>query len=400
MGRVHAQKLAAYWLTSVGSLAMQYSFSVIFVDLLVAFDSTRAATAAVGSLSAGLMDGFGVISGRAIARRGEVVCGSLGALLSGLGLIASSQCQTLWQLYVTYGIVLGVGQSLGLYSGVIACNKWFPENTALASGFANSGAGVGPFAIPFLWAALKRETNGWRGALAALGAMVFAVLFAGALGLAPPPPSSEKRAPVAPIAVSAVPGVRRLMRTTFIFGFGFWIPAVHIVRYGLDRDLSRRRAESLLLYLGAGALTMRVPVGALADRCGRSRVYSGVCLTYAVALAVTPVWERSYEGLAVFSFLCGSCIGSLLSLSATLVVDVAEVSDPDALARASGLICAFLGVGGTLGPVIAGAFYDAYETYLPGFYFGACALALAAISVHVEAKPPDEATTTNSVVVF
>ena len=399
MGRVHAQKLAAYWLTSVGSLAMQYSFSVIFVDLLVAFDSTRAATAAVGSLSAGLMDGFGVVSGRAIARRGEVVCGAIGALLSGLGLIASSQCQTLWQLYVTYGVMLGVGQSLGLYSGVIACNKWFPENTALASGFANSGAGVGPFAIPFLWAALKRTTNGCRGARAALGAMVFAVLFAGALGLAPPPPSSEKRASVSRIEVSAVPGVRRLMRTTFIFGFGFWIPAVHIVRYGLDRDLSRRRAESLLLYLGAGALTMRVPVGALADRCGRSRVYSGVCLTYAVALAVTPVWERSYEGLAVFSFLCGSCIGSLLSLSATLVVDVAEVSDPDALARASGLICAFLGVGGTLGPVIAGAFYDAYETYLPGFYFGACALALAALSVHVEAKPPDEAATTPSVVV-
>ena len=273
-----------------------------------------------------------------------------------------------------------------------------PENTALASGFANSGAGVGPFAIPFLWAALKRETGGWRGALAALGAMVFAVLFAGALGLAPPPPSSEKRAPVSPIAVSAVPGVRRLMRTTFIFGFGFWIPAVHIVRYGLDRDLSRRRAESLLLYLGAGALTMRVPVGALADRCGRSRVYSGVCLTYAVALAVTPVWERSYEGLAVFSVLCGSCIGSLLSLSATLVVDVREVRDPDALARASGLICAFLGVGGTLGPVIAGAFYDAYETYLPGFYFGAGALALAAISVHVEAKPQDEAATASVVV--
>ena len=398
MGAVHAQKLGAYWLTSVGSLAMQYSFSVIFVDLLVAFDSTRSATAAVGSLSAGLMDGFGVISGRAIARRGEVVCGALGALLSGLGLIASSQCQTLWQLYVTYGIVLGVGQSLGLYSGVIACNKWFPENTALASGFANSGAGVGPFAIPFLWAALKSSTNGWRGALAALGAMVFAVLFAGALGLAPPPPSSEKRAPVSPIAVSAVPGVRRLMRTTFIFGFGFWIPAVHIVRYGLDRDLSRRRAESLLLYLGAGALTMRVPVGALADRCGRSRVYSAVCLTYAVALAVTPVWERSYEGLAVFSVLCGSCIGSLLSLSATLVVDVREVRDPDALARASGLICAFLGVGETLGPVIAGAFYDAYETYLPGFYFGAGALALAAVSVHVEAKPPDDATTPSVVV--
>ena len=192
-------------------------------------------------------------------------------------------------------------------------------------------------------------------------------------------------------------GSRAVTSSPHVFSVIGVATQVHIVRYGLDRDLSRRRAESLLLYLGAGALTMRVPVGALADRCGRSRVYSAVCLTYAVALALTPVWERSYEGLAVFSFLCGSCIGSLLSLSATLVVDVAEVrGDPDALARASGLICAFLGVGGTLGPVIAGAFYDAYETYLPGFIFGACALALAAISVHVEAAEKDEAATTPS----
>ena len=74
---------------------------------------------------------------------------------------------------------------------------------------------------------------------------------------------------------------------------------VHIVRYGLDRDLSRRRAESLLLYLGAGALTMRVPVGALADRCGRSRVYSAVCLTYAVALARTCVETLRHRADAV-----------------------------------------------------------------------------------------------------
>ena len=94
------------------------------------------------------------------------------------------------------------------------------------------------------------------------------------------------------------------------------------MRYGLDRDLSRRRAESLLLFLGIGALTMRVPVGGLADRWGRSRVFSAACLVYAAAQAATPAWQRSYEGLALFAFLAGSCIGSLLSLVATLVVDV------------------------------------------------------------------------------
>ena len=130
MGRVHAQKLFAYWLTSVGSLAMQYSFSIIFVDLLVAFDSTRAATAAVGSLCAGLMDGFGVVSGRSIARRGEVACGSLGALLSGLGLIASSQCTTLWQLYVTYGVMLGAAwKSTGVSGAQVISRRCFSAMT-------------------------------------------------------------------------------------------------------------------------------------------------------------------------------------------------------------------------------------------------------------------------------
>jgi MFS family permease len=118
-------------------------------------------------------------------------------------------------------------------------------------------------------------------------------------------------------------------------------------------------------------------------------VYTTVCLVYAGTLAGTPAWQRSYAGLAVFSLLCGSCIGSLLSLSPALVVDVREVAgDPDALARASGLICSCLGYGGALGPVIAGALCDAYGTYVPGMMFGAGALALAAVLVHVEPAPP------------
>ena len=35
------------------------------------------------------------------------ICLQAGALLSGPGLVASSQCRALWQLYVTYGVMLG-----------------------------------------------------------------------------------------------------------------------------------------------------------------------------------------------------------------------------------------------------------------------------------------------------
>ena len=205
----------------------------------------------------------------------------------------------------------------------------------------------------------EKQTAG-RGALAALGAMVFAVLLAGALGLAPPPPSSEKRAPVSPIAVSAVPGVRRLMHRLYFWiwlldsrgpppracvnsrrGDGVaweWFHRVDgveptgacagpIVRYGLDRDLSRRRAESLSTWAPArdDAGPRRRARGPMETLRQEPRLQRGVPHARRGPNALTPVWERSYEGLAVFSFLCGSCIGSLLSLSATLVVGVAEV---------------------------------------------------------------------------
>ena len=51
-----AVEVGAYWFISVGTLALQYAYSIIYVDLLDAFDGSRAATALVGSLSAGVMD--------------------------------------------------------------------------------------------------------------------------------------------------------------------------------------------------------------------------------------------------------------------------------------------------------------------------------------------------------
>ena len=65
-------------------------------------------------------------------------------------------------------------------------------------------------------------------------------------------------------------------------------------------------------------------------------------------------------------------------------------NDPDALARSTGLVCAFLGIGSAIGPIVAGALYDVYGTYVPGFLFGASALTLAAALVLAEPRRPRE----------
>ena len=71
-------------------------------------------------------------------------------------------------------------------------------------------------------------------------------------------------------------------------------------------------------------------------------------------------------------------------------MDVPEVARcPDALARASGLVCCFLGVGGLAGPVVAGALFDEYGSYVPGFGFGA-AMLLGCVAALNAPDPPKE----------
>ena len=394
---VRASKVGAYWLVSVGTLALQYAFALVFVDLLAAFRGGRALTALVGGLSVGVMDIGGALSGSLVARFGETRVAFAGAVLSGLGLGLAGRATRLWHLYPTYGIMLGLGHSLALFAGAICVNKWFVARPGLASALGNTGAGLGPLAMPALWRSLKRARS-WRGALGVLAVGDFCVLACAATLLGAPtqnagariktdaenggPEADEKKEETA--SLRGLPTFRRQCRAIFLFGFGYWIPAIHVVRLALDEGHSRARADALLLYLGAGALTVRVPVGALADALGRPRVFTAGLVSYAALQASVEWLRRSYGGLAVLAGLCGAAIGSLLSLMPTLPAALTDVrgAGPATLARATGYLCAFNGIGGALGPAVAGFLHDATGSYAPGFGFGAAALAAAAAALN------------------
>ena len=52
--------VAGYWLICVGSIGVQYAFGLTYVLIMATFpDTSRADTALVGSLCAGLMEGLG-----------------------------------------------------------------------------------------------------------------------------------------------------------------------------------------------------------------------------------------------------------------------------------------------------------------------------------------------------
>jgi oxalate/formate antiporter len=68
---------------------------------------------------------------------------AVGAALSGAGWIASSQIATLEGLYLTYGLLCGIGTGI-VYVGIVGLMvKWFPDRRGLATGVVAAGYGFG-----------------------------------------------------------------------------------------------------------------------------------------------------------------------------------------------------------------------------------------------------------------
>src|SRR5579859_5202029 len=88
--------------------------------------------------------GFGAILGGALLeKRGPRWVGTVSGLLYGAGFIGAGLWQTLWGLYLTYGLMSGLGMGLGYIVPLATLIKWFPDKRGLITGLAVAGFGGG-----------------------------------------------------------------------------------------------------------------------------------------------------------------------------------------------------------------------------------------------------------------
>jgi OFA family oxalate/formate antiporter-like MFS transporter len=77
-------------------------------------------------------------------RRGPRIVALTGGVLYGLGVfLASFSDRGLWWLYLTYGVIGGIGLGFGYIVPVAVLVKWFPDRRGLITGVAVGGFGAG-----------------------------------------------------------------------------------------------------------------------------------------------------------------------------------------------------------------------------------------------------------------
>lgn len=114
-----------------------YTLHILFLSFVFFFQFST--TAWVGSVSVGVMYLFGPITSGLSERFGCKVVAFLGGFLCILGLLLTSYATDLPKLYVTYGILWGIGSSFCYFPTLTAPGEYFCHRLSLVNGIVTAG---------------------------------------------------------------------------------------------------------------------------------------------------------------------------------------------------------------------------------------------------------------------
>ncbi|XP_035784532.1 uncharacterized protein LOC118462702 [Anopheles albimanus] len=159
---------------------VSFSFGLIYTELLDYFGASKSKTAWIGSLFIAVPLLSGPIMSNLVDRYGCRKMTMLGGTIGGIGFVLASYAQSIEQLYVTFGILAGVGLGVGYVTVVVSVAFWFDKRRTFATGIGASGTGIGTFVYAPLCQWLINEF-GWRGATLVLAGTLFNIVAMGAL---------------------------------------------------------------------------------------------------------------------------------------------------------------------------------------------------------------------------
>ena len=134
------------WILAIAAFLMQlalgsvYAWSVFLNPVIALYHTTRLQanlTFSIVLLALGITAGFG---GYLNNRFGPRVVATAGGILYGLGvLLAAFAAPNLLVLYLTFGIIGGIGIGLGYIVALAMLIKWFPDRRGFITGLAVAG---------------------------------------------------------------------------------------------------------------------------------------------------------------------------------------------------------------------------------------------------------------------
>jgi oxalate/formate antiporter len=361
----------------------QYVWTLFTRPLGVALGAAPAAIQVTFSLLIVLQTFFSPFQGRLIAT---------GGLLTGFSWVLAAHAGSLTTLYLSYGVLGGLGTGI-VYVGVVGqMVGWFPDRRGFAAGMVAAGYGFGAIATTFPIAS-SIASAGYQATLLQYGAVFGAVGFLAALGLKAPPAMTHDD--------HAGPGTATMaMLKTPIFWLMFVMMTLMstsgLMVISQMANFATEFGVATMLVWGAAALPLALTIdrftngltrpffGWVSDRIGRENT---MFLAFALEAAAMALWLATRGDPVLFVLLSGVVFfgwGEIFSLFPATLTDT---FGPHNATRNYGCLYIAQGIGSIFGGPLASLLHGAAGTWTVVFTVAIAADALTAVLAIAALKP-------------
>lgn len=391
--------VAVMFVVILASVGVRAAPGVLIVPLQQAFGWNTAVISGAISLNIllfGLVGPFAAGLIQVIGMRRTIVL-SMALLVLGAGL--SSLVTQIWQLYLTWGVLVGLGSGAGMVGLATAiANRWFVARRGLVVGLLTASNASGQLVFLPLLASLV-GSHGWH-SVPLVVALVILALIPVVLLLLPESPAAIGLGPFGttevvplppragnPFAIAMAGLMRGARSADFWLLFGSFavcgfstngLVATHLIPFCIDHGIPEVKAAGLLAAMGVFDLIGTTLSGYLTDRFD-SRIllfwYYGL---RGLSLAILPFTNFDIVSLSIFAVFYGLDWVATVPPTVTLTNEVFGKKDAPVIVS---WIVAGHQIGGALAAFGAGETRFLTGSYLPAFLASGVACLLAALLV-------------------
>lgn len=307
-----------------------YAFSIFALPLTAVFDVSMGEIMMAFTINAAISPIPMILGGKLVDKGGAKTAIILGGTMFGLGFILSGLATAPWMLYITYGLIAGIGQGI-VYSATIGNTaKLFPDKRGLAAGIVTAGYGGGTIFISPIANSLI-ASNGVQFALMALGGAFLAIILgssfffkAAPVGYIPegwtPPAAAQRGGVNMPWTEMIKKPIFYCIAAMFLIGAlsGMMVTSNASV---IGQTMFGLSAATAALYVSLYSFSNcvgRVFWGAISDKIGR---FKCLMMIYSViaAMMLTIALTDSVVGFVVAIVGIGLCFGGTMGIFPSIV---------------------------------------------------------------------------------
>jgi MFS family permease len=374
---------AASALRVLGAGLHSFGFTVFFLPLSQDLKLSRTSTSLAFSLARAEGAVEGPIVGHLLDRYGPKPIMLAAVLLMGIGYLLLSQVHSYATFLVVYLGVISLAHAGGfMHSPMVLINTWFIRQRARAITISSAAFGLGGVVVAPVLSVIV-QAWGWRWGATIAGLLFLLIGIPLCLTIRRSPegmgllPDGDEPASTTPgkegqgsmhhaeVDVTVAEALRSFAFWGSVLAAGirngsYHAISVHFVPLMVWKGLSQPQAALLLSVYAFLGMALTLLLGWFADKTNKPRMTACILFVGAGSMLL-PIVSSSLGSLLLFTIFF-SAVETTFPLGWAVVGDLFGRKH---YARIRGYMTLFYTWGGVLGPVIAGAIFDRWQTYEP-----------------------------------